>query len=195
MKLKSNFLYSLLGISLVLIMISCNNSLTSKEKENYLSMGKEISKESFKTLSGKLKGQIQKGGIAHAIPFCNSEALPITKELSKKYKVNIKRTSNKIRNSKNTPSDRELKITEKYINLKNNNKELIPIAEKVDNKVHFYAPIVIKNNCLVCHGTVGKELTVKNDSIIKKLYPNDKATNYKEGEVRGIWSITFNKIN
>lgn len=175
-------------------MISCNKSLTPKEEEAYLVKGKEISKESFKALSGKLKEQLQKGGVVHAVPFCNSEALPITKKLSEKYGVSIKRTSNKIRNQKNNSTTRELEVVEKFITLKENNKELAPIVEVGENdKVHFYAPIIMKSNCLVCHGTVGQELSVKNDSIIKLLYPNDKATNYKEGDVRGIWSITFDK--
>jgi hypothetical protein len=192
--LKNKFKHIIFSLFLVAITISCNKSLTPKEKEAYLVKGKEISKESFKTLSGKLKEQLQKGGVVHAIPFCNSEALPITKELSKKFNVSIKRTSNKIRNIKNNSTARELEVVEKFITLKENNKELAPIVEVGKNdKIHFYAPIIMKNNCLVCHGTVGQEISVKNDSIIKLLYPNDKATNYKEGDVRGIWSITFDK--
>ncbi|MDX1829425.1 MAG: DUF3365 domain-containing protein [Lutibacter sp.] len=192
--MKNKFKHIIFSLFLVAITISCNKSLTPKEKEAYLVKGKEISKESFKTLSGKLKEQLQKGGVVHAIPFCNSEALPITKELSKKFNVSIKRTSNKIRNIKNNSTARELEVVEKFITLKENNKELAPIVEVGKNdKIHFYAPIIMKNNCLVCHGTVGQEISVKNDSIIKLLYPNDKATNYKEGDVRGIWSITFDK--
>jgi len=34
---------------------------------------------------------------------------------------------------------------------------------------------------------------VQTDSIIKKLYPFDIATGYSEGDLRGIWSITFLK--
>lgn len=192
--MKNNFKHIIFSLFLVALMISCNKSLTPKEEEAYLVKGKEISTESFKALSGKLKEQLQKGGVVHAVPFCNSEALPITKELSEKYNVSIKRTSNKIRNKKNNSTTRELEVVEKFITLKENNKELAPIVEVGKNdKVHFYAPIIMKSNCLVCHGTVGQELSVKNDSIIKLLYPNDKATNYKEGDVRGIWSITFDK--
>jgi len=29
------------------------------------------------------------------------------------------------------------------------------------------------------------------DSLIKTLYPNDLATGYKVGDLRGIWSIQF----
>ena len=46
-------------------------------------------------------------------------------------------------------------------------------------------------NCLVCHGTINETVTIKMDSIIKSLYPNDKAIEYSEGDLRGIWSITF----
>jgi len=43
------------------------------------------------------------------------------------------------------------------------------------------------------HGTPGNEIGNENYEHIKKLYPDDKAINYTVGELRGIWSISFNK--
>ena len=70
--------------------------------------------------------------------------------------------------------------------------EITPIVE-VDNNnnKHYYAPILLKANCLACHGKVDEFISVKTDSIIKSLYPDDKAVGYNEGDLRGIWSITF----
>jgi hypothetical protein len=56
---------------------------------------------------------------------------------------------------------------------------------------HFYAPILLQQKCLACHGEIGKNVTVKTDSIIKSFYPHDAATGFKEGDLRGIWSIAF----
>jgi hypothetical protein len=56
---------------------------------------------------------------------------------------------------------------------------------------HFYAPIIVQKKCLTCHGEVGVDVTKKSDSIIESYYPKDLATGFKEGDLRGIWSITF----
>lgn len=185
-------LKKVLFFSVFISLLACDNSLSEKEKEEYAAKGKEIVQATFKELSGNLMEQMKAGGPQQAIPFCNEQAMPITNELSEQYQVTIKRTSDKLRNSANQPSERELQIIEQYNNDLKNKSDLKPIVE-VDNEntKHFYAPIVMQANCLVCHGTVNETVTVKTDSIIKSLYPNDVATGYAEGDLRGIWSVTF----
>lgn len=181
-------------ILLVLVsFLSCNSSLTTKEKENYTAKGKEIIQASFKELSGHLIRQMKMGGPAQAIPFCNVEAMPITTKMADKFNVTIKRTSDKVRNSVNNPSLRELEIIEEYKKAKINKTTLTTIVElDSNNKKHFYAPIIVNSKCLNCHGKLEGQLSVKTDSLIKYLYPNDKAIGYSGGDLRGIWSVTFN---
>ena len=176
----------------LLVLTSCNSALSEKDKEVYALKGKEIAEASFLELSIQLTDQMKAGGPAQAIPFCNQKAMPITNQLSEKFEATIKRTSNNLRNQQNTPSKRELEILDEFHKIKLEGKQLKPIVElDADNKKHFYAPIVLKANCLVCHGKVDETVSVKTDSIIKSLYPNDKATGYSDGDLRGIWSITF----
>ncbi|SFS47962.1 Tll0287-like domain-containing protein [Lutibacter maritimus] len=179
-------------LSILLITISCNSSFSEKEKEEYRVKGKEIAEASFLALSTQLTEQMKAGGPAQAIPFCNQKAMPITNELSDKFKATIKRTSNNLRNPDNAPSKRESEILADFQKMKMDGKQLSPIVElDANNKKHFYAPIILKANCLVCHGKLNETVNIKTDSIIKSLYPNDKATGYAEGDLRGIWSITF----
>lgn len=181
----------ILGVTVILV--SCSSGFSEKEKEEYTLKGKEIAQATFKELSTNLMTQMKAGGPAQAIPFCNQEAAPITQELSKKYDVVIKRTSNQLRSCENDPTERELEIMDTYEQLMLENKELQPIVEIDENqKKHFYAPIKIKVNCLVCHGKINETMTVKTDSIIKTLYQFDIATGYSEGDLRGLWSISFN---
>ena len=175
-------------------LISCQSELTKEEKENYSNKGVEIAKASFKKLSTQLTIQMKEGGAELAIPFCNTQASPLIKQLEGKYSVDIKRTSDKIRNSKNAATPRELEIINNYKNLLDNGDKLAPVVELDKNNVkHFYAPIVLKSNCIVCHGKPGEDVAVKTNSLIKSLYPDDMAVGYKDGDLRGIWSITFNK--
>ena len=184
---------NILIFAVVLSFISCNSEFSEKEKQEYAAKGKEITQATFKGLSTQLMAQMKAGGPVKAVPFCNVEAVPITKEFSEKYNVEIKRTSDKLRSCDNDPSERELEIINTYSDLLAEGKELQPIVERdATNTKHFYAPIIMKANCLVCHGKLNETLSVQTDSIIKITYPFDIATGYSEGDLRGVWSVTFN---
>ncbi len=184
----------LLLILIISSCFSCKDEFSEKEKQQYLTKGQEITSATFKELSGNLMKQMKAGGVEKAIPFCNQNASSLTDELSKKYNVEIKRTSDLLRNLNNKSNDRENQIIENYKKLISEEKELKPIVE-IDslNSKHFYAPIIVNSKCLACHGKINKTMTIKTDSIIKSLYEFDTATNYSEGDLRGIWSIKFNK--
>lgn len=63
----------------------------------------------------------------------------------------------------------------------------------IDNKVHYYKPILIQPMCLSCHGTAGKEIASELLLVLDSLYPGDKARGYKAGDLRGMWHIVFDK--
>jgi hypothetical protein len=179
---------------IILITVSCSNSLSDKERKEYTLKGKEIAEATAKNLVTNLSQKMKSGGVTEAVPFCNTMAYPLTEEIEKKYDVSVKRTSLSIRNNKNSPTEGELIILNQYKNSFINNDTLKPIVN-LDNtgKPHFYAPILLQKKCMTCHGTVGQEVTIQTDSIIRSYYPDDNATGFKEGDLRGIWSITFNK--
>jgi hypothetical protein len=149
---------------------------------------------SAKALESSLGQEMKNGGIEAAIPFCNTLAYPLTEKLSVANDVIIKRTSDKFRNEKNAPNEDEIEVISYYKKLNGQNNPLKPVVQLNDNgSVYYYAPIVVKKKCLICHGSVGKELTYQTDSIIKSYYISDRATEYAVGDLRGIWSINFSK--
>lgn len=183
---------SLIGVAaLCFIFTSCTSGLTEEEKEVYVQKGNEISQAAFHELSTNLMAQMKEGGPQQAIPFCNENALVLTEMLSEEHHATIKRTSDKIRNSANSPSKRELEVIAAF---KKNAEEapLAPIVEKdADNTIHYYAPIKTLGACLNCHGEVGSTMKSETNTLVKSMYAEDLAIGYKEGELRGIWSISF----
>ncbi|HHB51890.1 MAG TPA: DUF3365 domain-containing protein [Saprospiraceae bacterium] len=176
----------------VLFVVSCQNGLSTKEKEMYLLKGQEIAKATAGHLGGEVKKKMGEGGVAKAVPFCNANADGFTEEMAKKYQVLIRRTSDKFRNEHNAPNPEELTQIKRYRALLDSGKKLTPIVEQdTEGKVHFYAPIKVQKKCLSCHGVLGETMEHKADSIIKFLYPKDKAIGFKEDDLRGIWSIEF----
>jgi len=182
----------LIIIIAVFSFVSCKKEagLSTEEKKQYIVKGKKIGKATLQKLGSNLMIQMKAGGTKQAIPFCNVAANPLTKEISDKYNVSIKRTSHKIRNEENKPNNDEQTILNTYLAQIEKGEKLKPMVKKDKNgKVHFYAPIKLEAKCLSCHGDIKNTAT---DSIIKSFYPNDKAIGFKNGDFRGVLNVTFN---
>lgn len=189
----------------MIIVLSCNESPDSETKEplskttkidneNYMKKGKTIALSTFASLSAELGKALQEGGVATAIEKCNLAAMPMVDSLSRVHKASIRRTSLKVRNPLNKPSQEELMILKAYENQSVQKADLKPmIVENDDQTLSFYAPIKIQELCLNCHGKIGEELNIEDHALIKSLYPNDEAINYNLGDLRGMWSIKFQK--
>ena len=181
-------------IVFILILSSCANGLSEEQVVKYRTEGKEMAMATAKKLGSNLSQKMKEGGVKEAIPFCNTMAYPLTAEMSKKYNAEIRRTSDKIRNEKNEANDEEKKIINDYKNALAASKELKPVIEiDASGSPHFYSPIILQKKCLACHGSVGDEVSVSTDSLIRSYYSNDMAMDFKEGDLRGIWSIKFNQ--
>ena len=155
--------------------------------------GMQMAQTTKAELGKNLMGQIQKNGVIAALDFCNIQAMPITDSMSVVHNAHIKRVSDKPRNPKNKANAVELEHVQTFKNQVAAGKEVKPIITSMGEKNKFYYPIVTNSMCLKCHGTPEKEIESLTLTNILKHYPNDKATGYGENEVRGIWSIEFDK--
>ena len=77
-----------------------------------------------------------------------------------------------------------------------NNKELndkVSLIEnvKIDEKdaIIYSKPIFIEAPCLNCHGS-SEQISAEVAEFLKNKYPNDKATDYNIGDLRGVISVT-----
>ena len=179
---------------LSIFLVSCQTSLSEKETKLYLEKGLSISKSTGKELSETLSNKMKSGGVVEALEFCNAAALPLTKQMSDEHEVFIKRTSLKTRNPSNRPTENEILILKEYqVNLDQGGVLEPKVVLDQNGIPNYYAPIILEQKCLKCHGTLNKELSKSTDSIIKSYYQDDMATGYSEGDLRGIWSISFTK--
>jgi len=144
-------------------------------------------------LGKNLLGTIQKKGTKDAVTFCNERAYALTDSMATVNKAFIKRVSDKPRNQNNKANAVELAHIETFKSIIANKQEVEAIVEETGNMVNFYYPITTNTMCLQCHGTPNKELKSDTYKTIIGLYPKDEAIGYGENEVRGIWSITFDK--
>lgn len=168
-------------------------SQNNLEEKTPSEIGLHYALSTKKQLGKNLLGKINSEGTIAAINFCNERAYPLTDSMQTVFNAQIKRVSDKPRNQGNKANTIELTHIETFKQLLNDKKDITPIVEESGNKVHFYYPITTNKMCLQCHGV--KDETLKTDAYkqIKTLYPQDKAIGYSENQVRGIWSIKFDK--
>jgi len=164
--------------------------------EVYRRQGKEIVKATFTALSSQLKSAMKQGGVPYAVTFCNVTAMPITDSLAARYDVDIKRVSMRNRNTDNAPDALEESMISSLQKMMVASYEGINmVVLDVDENPVYVQPIVLGDQCLQCHGKIGTDITADNYEIIQSLYPDDKATGYRSGDLRGIWRIKFNNTN
>ncbi len=158
---------------------------TSKTEAELLADGDSIATTAQRNLFMQVSSAIQKGGTDYAITYCNENAMQLTDSVAQKYHTNIQRLSDKNRNPKNAMVLEEDKVAwEKIKQLKTH---FIQVYNK--GETYYYKPIAMAMpTCLKCHGTQ-KDIPLSTQQLIRTNYPNDKATNYTLGELRGMWKI------
>jgi Protein of unknown function (DUF3365) len=157
----------------------------------YLREGNRIAARTFDTLRSALLSAIGSQGIEGAFDFCNVKAYPLTATYADS--VLLRRTSLRFRNPNNQPDSLELLVLTEMEELMNSKKMPMPkiVRRGSSGEVHFFKPILLQSVCLNCHGAPGMQIQRTTLARIKQLYPNDLAVNFKEGDLRGAWHITF----
>jgi len=166
--------------------------LSDADRQQFIDDGKAIAQTTFAELSSNLAVALSEGGVKNAVQYCNLVAYPLVDSLSKVHDAAIRRTSLRVRNQKNEASEAERAVLQDFHQRAGQGETLRPRLEILaDQRIAFYAPIKIQPLCLQCHGKVGVDIREADYTLIRELYPNDKATGYEPGELRGMWSITF----
>jgi hypothetical protein len=151
--------------------------------------------ETFNLLSSNLQSAIQQGGVSKALPFCSLAASPLTAGMAGKHGVTLRRVTHKARNPAGKADAVELGILQQFrdaLVATPTNPPPPIVTNLTDGTATFFAPIVLNNElCLKCHGEPGKDIHPENVAVIQRLYPQDEATGFKLGELRGAWRIDF----
>ena len=181
---------------LFLLIASISNSESSEtNKSVILNEAKNLLKETAKQYKNTLIQGLQHNNLIKALKYCNKEVEQlVSKDNEKGFAV--KRISLRPRNKNNYPNLYEKEILEKFNKLSFiDNKDLALehsdiIKDENNNKFVYVKAIRIKEVCLNCHGSnINDDLKKE----IQKLYPDDKAINYKLNDIRGAF-VMYLKI-
>jgi len=142
------------------------------------------------TLKPKLKSAIQAGGFVHAIDICSVEAPKMAETLSADTGWEIKRVSLKARNkSSATPDTFERMVLEQFDERQANGEPAssMMFSDVVGSEYRFMKAQGVQGLCLNCHGD---SLQPEVKKAIAERYPEDMATGYSLGQIRGAFSLT-----
>lgn len=174
---------------------ACSQPETSRgdtgKDDELLVLGDSITRMAFMELSAALSAAVSEKGIPDALQYCNTEAINITREVSLRYKARISRVSDRFRNPANAANDMERKLIGEYRRqILAGRKPEHQLIHTSEGKTVYYKPILLQPQCISCHGT-DEEIGEEHLLVIKKLYPNDLATGFRPGDLRGMWKVEF----
>ena len=157
---------------------------TTQAQDAELARGAELLLPFKKDLQQALKGGLAEGPAA-AIQVCRVKAPGIADALSVDG-LRMGRSSHKLRNPDNTAPDWVGPIIQAYLD--DASSRAPRAVELAGNRWGYVEPIVTQPLCLTCHGS---ELAPEVAAQIAELYPEDDATGFDAGDLRGVFWLEF----
>ena len=145
------------------------------------------------TLKGELETEIKAGGPVKALEICNTKAPQIAEKITAEKGMQVLRVSLKNRSPANAPNVWQKTVLENFATRKAAGADPIALefSEIVEHQDHkefrFMKAIPTGGVCLACHG---ENLAQGVQETITTLYPDDKATGFKSGDIRGAFVVT-----
>jgi hypothetical protein len=135
-----------------------------------------------------LTTEISKGGPASAVDVCRDVAQEIAATAARESGVDLGRTSDRLRNPENAPREWAREIVAENAGTKA--ADASPHVVDLGDRVGVLRPIGVIEMCTACHGT-DRTLDPQARARIAAAYPQDRATGFEIGDLRGwMWAET-----
>lgn len=143
-------------------------------------------------LMGLLSAALTSGGPALAIRFCADSAQVRTLRHWQNG-IYIRRVSDRVRNVDDTPDALERRLLEQLSEALQSGslpRELAEVIRAPDGTyaLQYLRPILADGRCLPCHGDPAA-FDPEVRAVLAKRYPEDRATGYAVGDLRGAVSV------
>jgi hypothetical protein len=152
-----------------------------------------ISMELGGTLKARLEAALKEGGPQAALGVCKTAAPEIAAQVSERFGGTVGRTALKVRNPKNAPDAFETDVLKRFVEEASAGADVTKLehaeifeADGVRTFRYMKAIPMAAAPCAVCHGqAVAPDLM----QSIRDLYPEDQATGFSPGDIRGAFTI------
>lgn len=166
-------------------------SLTHANDEAMLGEARKVATTLPPKLLTALQEEIAKTGAEGAISICKDMAPKMGAEVSQQTGWKVKRVSLKPRNETRAIPDAWEKAALEDFDKRaaaGESPAKLEKGEKVGNEYRYVKALPVQSLCLNCHGPADKLKPAVKASLTQH-YPNDQATGYSEGQIRGVISV------
>jgi hypothetical protein len=180
------------ALSVVLLLLAIGAASASSDEER-VAKSRQAVKEFAGTLKGELLAALEEGGPVNAVSVCSEKAPAIAGGISADKGWDVGRTSLRIRNPENAPDSWERKTLEAFEERRKNGEDPSKmehsevVTAEGRSVFRYMKAIPVGEPCLTCHG---KEIIPDLAAKLQELYPEDRATGFSPGEIRGAFTIT-----
>ena len=138
----------------------------------------------------ELTDALARRGAAGGLGFCHVDVTGIIQRVSSEPGVSAGRTSVRLRNPANAPRPWAAPLVAMHVGQTARSVE--GYAIDLGDKVGVLRPIVEQRMCAGCHGTADR-LAPGVKLIVRERYPSDRATGFRDGEIRGWFWVEMPK--
>ena len=138
-----------------------------------------------KRLKTALTEKMEAEGAVAAVDFCHVEAPLIAADVAKQHGVAVGRTAVRHRSPVNAPTAWQQAVLQRFVEQSGNvPPQDLMFSERTDATLRVARGIPTQTPCLACHGSdIAEPVRV----AIAERYPDDKATGFAEGDLRGMF--------
>ncbi|MDP2283044.1 MAG: DUF3365 domain-containing protein [Pseudohongiella sp.] len=176
---------------LAILLVACSDAepIPVLDEEALRAQGAELAAQFVGTLLPTLQQAIQAGGPVNGIEVCAVQAPAIAQTLSEQSGWQVKRVSLKTRNGAlATPDAWETSVLHTFDQRQMAGEPAAQInhAEVVAGEFRYMQAQPAGPLCLTCHGT---DIAAGVSEALTRHYPDDMATGYLAGQIRGAISL------
>jgi hypothetical protein len=163
----------------------------AEEVPHWVDTARGSAKSLAVTLLPELQRALREGGSAHAVGFCKLQAPELTGRLSSPRLV-VERRALRWRNPANAPDDWERRTMESFQQAIERGEDparleaWTEVSAAEGRTGRWMKPIMTQPLCLQCHGNRLEPAVVE---ALQRDYPEDRATGFAAGQMRGAFSV------
>ncbi len=176
-------------VSAGLLMLSACQSRHNDPAPELVAKGQAISEQFVATLQPTLQAAMQTGGPVNAIQVCAVEAPRIAADLSASSGWTVNRVSLRARNQRSAvPDSWEAEVLADFDRRQLAGEPVgqLNTAEIVGDEFRYMQAQAAGALCLTCHGA---DISADVQAALDQHYPQDMATGYLAGQIRGAISV------
>ncbi len=162
--------------------------------QDWIATSSDLTQRLGAELKAELTRAMSEQGPIAAIGVCKEKAPAIAARLSQQSGAKVSRTALRVRNPANAPDDLQRALLEQFSGELASGRFQGPLEAAFEIKRggqverRYMRAIPMDGVCVTCHGRV---LAPDLAAVIAAQYPDDHATGFEPGQLRGAFSVTW----